>query len=64
MRTAIKSDIFHMQLVLEISIKRQDVDILYFEKSVSWIKICYGKICFAVEAQCFDISGITIWWLH
>lgn len=61
MRTTIKSDILHMQLMLQISIKRQDADILYFEKSVSWIKICYRKICFAVEAQCFDISEIMIW---
>lgn len=59
-----KFDIFHMQLMLQISIKRQDADILYFKESVSWIKICFRKICSAVEVQCFDISGITIWWLN
>lgn len=58
-----KFDIFHMKLVLKISIKRQDAGILYFKKSVMDQNM-FRKICFAVEAPCFDISGITIWWLN
>lgn len=54
-----KFDIFHMQLMLQINIKKQDADILYFRKSVLWIKACYRKTCFVVVAQCSDVSGLT-----